>query len=192
MEPNSQELLQIATITGGCALLGALLGAAIAGYFTLRAKRNEFVNDYYKTVVERRIEAYEALEKLIVAFKTSIAENDSKTYHLPFVSRSQNDNSLMLVGEVMSQGLWLSEEAFDLVRELNYILFQMPNSKDELIAFGKEHYMKIAELREHLERILAADMLDMHRVKQFLSKKKRARHGFHLVQLYPKGKDKRS
>lgn len=188
MEPNAQELLQIASITGGCALLGALLGAAIAGYFTLRAKRNEFVNDYYRTVVERRIEAYEALEKLIVAFKTSVAEKDSKTYHLPFASKSQNDDSLLLVGEVMSQGLWLSEEAFDLVQELNYIQFQMPNSKDELIAFGKEHYIKIAEMRERLERILAADMLDLHRVKEFLSQKKRVRRGFHLVQLYPKGK----
>ena len=192
MEPNVSELFQIAFVTGGCALLGALVGATIAGYFTLRAKRNEFVNDYYRTVIQRRIEAYEDLEKLIVTYKSSVVEKDCKPYHLPFASKRQNDDAFMQLGLAMSQGLWLSEEAFDLVQKLNYIQFQMPDSKDELIAFGKEHYEKIAELRETLERILAADMLDLHRVKQFLSQKKSVRRGFHPVQLYPKGKGKRS
>ena len=188
MEPNAHELLQIASITGGCALFGALLGAAIAGYFTLRAKRNEFVNDYYRTVIQRRIEAYEATEKLIVAFKTSVVDKDCKPYHFPFALKSQNYHPLLLIDSSMSQGLWLSEEAFNLIRDLNYLLFQMPDAEEELIAFGKEHYKKIAEFRETLERILASDMLDLHRVKRFLAQKKKRQHGFHPVQLYPSKK----
>jgi hypothetical protein len=192
MEPNAHELMQIASITGGCALFGAMLGAVIAGYFSLRSKRNEFVNDYYRTVIQRRIDAYEELEKLIVAYKTSVVDKDCKPYHLPFALKSQNENAFMLMGSAMSQGLWLSEEAFALIRDMNYLLFQMPDSEDKLIVFGKEHYQKIAEYRESLEVTLASDLLSLHKVKRFLAQKTKRRSGFHPVQLYPRGKDAQS
>lgn len=192
MEPNTHDLVLIASITGGCALFGALFGAALAGYFTLRAKRNEFVNDYYRTVIQRRIEAYEAMEKLIVAFKTSVVDKDCKPYHLPFELASENNHPLMLLDSSMSQGLWLSVEAFRLIRDLNYLLFRTPSGREESIAFGKEHYQKIAVTRETLERVLASDMLDLHRVKRFLAHKKKHRDGFHPVQLYPSKSDTQS
>ena len=61
----------LALVSGGFALLGALLGTVIAGLFSLRAKRNEYVNDYYKKVIDRRLAAYEQLESLIVSLRTT-------------------------------------------------------------------------------------------------------------------------
>src|ERR1019366_4097014 len=69
--------------------------------------------------------------------------------------------------------------------ELNYLLFKMPESESDAIAFGKEHYPAIAKLRETLETILAADMLDMHKVGRFLRRRKTRKSGFRAVQLYP-------
>ncbi len=60
--------MELALISGGFALAGVLLGAVIAGLYNLRAKRAEYVNEYYKTVIGRRIAAYEQLEELIVSF----------------------------------------------------------------------------------------------------------------------------
>ena len=51
-------------------LIGIVIGATIAGAYNLRAKRNEYVNEYYKLVVRRRVEAYEKLENLIINLKT--------------------------------------------------------------------------------------------------------------------------
>jgi hypothetical protein len=51
--------MQLAFISGGFALGWAVLGALIAGVHNLRAKRNKYVNDYYKAVIQRRIVAYE-------------------------------------------------------------------------------------------------------------------------------------
>jgi len=59
----------------------------------------------------------------------------------------------------MAKGLWLSDQAFDKIRDLNYLLVRMPDKESEAIKFGKEHYQTIAGLRDALERILAADML---------------------------------
>jgi hypothetical protein len=75
----------------------------------------------------------------------------------------------------MAKGLWLSDQAFDKIRDLNYLLVRMPDKESEAIKFGKEHYQTIAGLRDALERILAADMLEMHRVQRFLRRKKKRR-----------------
>jgi hypothetical protein len=179
---------QIALISGGSALFGGLLVATITGLFSLRSKRNEYVNDYYKTVIQRRIAAYEQLESLIVAFKTSVFdENDKKLYHLPFSENNQTERALIQLGSAMSQGLWISDESFSKVSDLNRLLFRMPDAQSEAITFGKEHYQEIAELRDALEIILAADMLEMHKVEQFLTRKKKRKWGF--TELYPRGTD---
>ncbi len=155
--------------------MGALVGALIPGFFTLRAKRNEYVNDYYKKVIDRRIAAYEQLESLIVPLKTLVLGDDKKPYHFLF---SQDEASgvapahFILLG-ITSQALWLSDEAFQETREFNRLLCGFHGSTSaSLVEFGQQNYQAFATLRENLERILAADMLVLHDVEGFLKKKK--------------------
>lgn len=159
--------------------------ALIAGAYSLLAKRNEYVNDYYKTVIKRRIVAYEQLENTIVPLKTSIADgNDNRLYHLPFASESDEDWNRNVVSllSVMSQGLWLTDEAFQKLHELNVLLFHS-DKPASVIEFGKKNYQKIATLRADLERILAKDMLSLHDVKRFLKSKDKPDSGFREVNL---------
>src|ERR1017187_804264 len=185
MQPTAHQLMLLAVVSGGFALLGALLGTLITGFFSLRAKRVEYVNEYYKTVIQRHIAAYEQLENLIVAFKTSVVAKDNQPYHHPFSGEKARDSVLIQLRSAMSQGLWLSDEAFERTTELNYLLFKMPEKESDAIAFGKEHYRTNAELRETLEKILAADMLEMHKVERFLTRKTNRKLGFRAVQLCP-------
>jgi hypothetical protein len=111
--------IELALISGGFALAGVALGALIAGVFSLRAKQNEYVNDYYKTVIQRRIAAYEQLENLIIDFKSTVVSEDHKSYHLPFSGEKAQEKLLIRIFSVMSHGLWLSDEAFKKVQELN-------------------------------------------------------------------------
>jgi hypothetical protein len=55
----------------------------------------------------------------------------------------------------------------------------------DAIEAAKQNHAAIAEGREALERILAADMLELHEVRRFLKRKKNSRLGFRPVQLYP-------
>jgi hypothetical protein len=182
LQPTPDQLIQLALISGSFALGAALVG----GIYSLRAKRNEYVNDYYKTVIQRRIAAYEQLERLIVDFKTSVVDKDNKLYHLPLSGENPKDNAFRQLFSTMSQGLWLSDEAFAKTTELNYLLCRMPSTESDAINFGKQHYPAIAEIRDALEQILAADMLELHKVGQFLKRKKnRPDLGFRPVQLNP-------
>jgi len=45
-------------------VISAIIGAIITGLYSLRSRQNEYVNDYYKKVIQRRISAYEQLEYL--------------------------------------------------------------------------------------------------------------------------------
>lgn len=167
------------------AALSVIVGAAIAGIYNLRAKQNEYVNDYYGTVVARRIAAYEQLESLVLGLKTCVvAEDDNRPYHLLFSSEKDEDwdRAFTLLGSAMSHTLWLSEEVAARLRDLNYLLFHM-NKPTSVVEFGRTNYDKIATLRADLERLLAKDMLNLHKVKRFLSSKARQDEGFHLVHL---------
>jgi hypothetical protein len=160
------------------------LSALVAGIYNLRAKRSEYVNDYYKLVIKRRIEAYEQLERVIIQFKFTVVDDDKRGYHLPFASEEDKDwdaTQILLAG-VMSQGLWLSDKVFAKLRELNLILFRH-SKPPSMVEFGKQQYEKIATLRAELERLLAQDMLTLHDVGLFLKTKDRPDPGFSAVYL---------
>ena len=50
-------------------VISGLLGALIVVWFNLRAKHTEYANTYYKMVLEKRIKAYEAVERLTKQIK---------------------------------------------------------------------------------------------------------------------------
>lgn len=164
-------------------VISGVLSACILGYYNLRAKQHEYINDYYKTVIARRIAAYEQLENLIVNLKTCVLDTDNKPYHLLFSQDDDWKSAYHLLMNAMSHALWLSEGAFEKIRDLNYLIFNPRCDKSGVIKFGKTNYESIAELRAELERILALDMLELHNVEKFLKNKKDNESGFHQVQI---------
>lgn len=161
-------------------LVSAIVAALIAGVYALKNRQNEYVNEYYKTVIQRRIAAYEQLENLIVSIKVCVLDKDNKPYHLLF---SEADNWDGLYIKVISQSLWLSKDAFIKTRDLNYLVFSIRPDETNMIEFGKDNYEKIASIRAELEKTLAIDMLELHDIKKFLKNKMKVKHSFHSVNL---------
>jgi hypothetical protein len=182
----AEQVIQHPWITVITSWLGSgALSALVAGLYGLRAKRNDYVNDYYKTIIKRRVAAYERLENTIVSLKTSVADPvDNRLYHSPFSSENEEDwnRNVVSLTSVMSEGLWLSDEAFDELKDLNLPLFHSTKPAS-VIEFGKNNYERIAKLRANLERTLARDMLRLHEVKRFLKSKDKRDPGFRQVKL---------
>jgi hypothetical protein len=159
-------------------LLSGIVGALIAGAFGLRGKRNDYVNDYFKTIIKRRLEAYERLEQLINALKLAVLDDDQRLYHQVFSNEVTWAEIYKLFLDSTSHPLWLSAEVFSKTRELNLMFLQASYDKRELVEFGKSNYAPIAELREEVERLHAKDMLNLHNVEDFLKQKKKHQSGF--------------
>jgi hypothetical protein len=154
-------------------VLTGIVGALLAGWFSLRSKQNEYANTYYKLVLERRLAAYEQVERLIVQIKVAVVDNDDKRpYHILFSKDDDHDAVYKLLFTVMSTALWLTDDLFDQSRELNVLIYSGTSKGEGLIAFGKQNYRTIAKLRTKLETAHARDMLTLHEVPKFLRSKK--------------------
>jgi hypothetical protein len=153
-------------------VISGVLGALISGWLTLRGKRNDYADAYYKMVLERRLEAQNEVEGLITLLKVAVHDDtDGRLYHMLFSKDDDRETVYKLLYDVLSKALWLSDDLFQLTRELNILIFSQTNDVG-LIEFGKKHYKQIAELRTKMEILHARDMLSLHRIPEFLRKKK--------------------
>lgn len=164
-------------------LLSGVFGALIAGAFSLRGKRNDYVNDYFKTIIARRLEAYEKLEQLINALKLSVLDDDQQLYHQVFSNEPTWTDIYRLFLDATSHPLWLTNEVFAKTRELNVMLLQASTNSRDLVEFGKSNYASIAELRDEIEKLHAKDMLVLHDVEGFLKKRKAHQSGFSPIDV---------
>lgn len=175
------DQLGLAILTSS--LLSGIFGALIAGAFGLRGKQNEYVNDYFKTIIKRRLDAYEKLEQLINALKLSVLDDDQQPYHQVFSNEATWADIYALFLEATSHTLWLSDNVFAKTRELNIMFLHASSNKRDLVEFGKSNYAPIAKLREEIERLHAKDMLALHDVEGFLKKKKAHQSGFSPIDV---------
>lgn len=155
-------------------LIAGVLGALIGGWFTLRGKKNDYANEYYKLVLARRVQAYEQVERLIIMLKTAVLDGDGQPYHIVFSLEESEKEVYSLLFSLMSNALWLSDDLFEFTREFNILFYSHSNNEDDLIQFGKKHYKEIAELRTKIEKVHLQDMLTLHEVPRFLKSKKPA------------------
>jgi hypothetical protein len=164
--------MDILTIAVSSTVISALVSSLIAGWFNLRSKNDEYANAYYKMILERRIAAYEEVEQLIVAIKVSVVDIDERPYHWAFSGENEFSTVYKLLHGMMSNALWLTDELFELTRQLNFLVYEANGPEQGLVEFGKKNYKTVAELRTKLERTLANDMLVLHDIRAFLKRKK--------------------
>jgi len=162
--------MDIWTVVLSSSVVSCLFSVLIGGWFKLRTQHNEYANAYYKMVLERRLAAYEEVEKLIGTIKVAVVDDDQRPYHMLF---SQDDlNVYRQLHGTMSNSLWLTDDLFELTRQLNLLVYSRATEKVSLIEFGKKNYTAVAELRTKFEKMHARDMLTLHDVPAFLAAKK--------------------
>jgi hypothetical protein len=155
-------------------VVSGIVSALVGGWFSLRSKQNEYTNVYYKMILERRLASYEEVEHLIAAIKIAVIDDDQKPYHFLFSQDDDHVNVYKTLVGTMSNALWLTDDLFELTRQLNLLVYTGTPGESGFIEFGKKNYTAIAELRTKLERLHARDMLLLHDVPAFLKSKKPA------------------
>ncbi len=156
----------------------AAIVSAIASYIinSLMQKRR-FRDDYYKMVIEKRMEAYQGIATQIQVLKLTVVDNiDAKPYFMMF----SGDRKMFFEGQtnlvlVASNSLWLSEEMTDKLRQLQQdfltIEAKITDNPVNNICIGKEWYTKLGEDRRIIENCLKKDLFSLYNVKSFLNKK---------------------
>src|SRR4051812_30927858 len=166
------------------AAISAIVSGIVLGVFNLRVKRAEFVNDYHKLIIQRRIAVYEQLEVLIFLIKSAVVDpRDNRSYHFVFAMDNPEEVIHTTLMQLRANSLWLSNKVFETSRDFSILMFGLPSDKEQAVEFGKNHYEEISRIREAFENALAEDMRTLYKVKQFLRSKKRRHAGFSAVLL---------
>ena len=164
--------MDILTLVLSSALISGLVSALVSGWFNLRTKQSEYANAYYKLILERRLAAYEEVEKLIGSIKVAVTDAENRPYHMLFSDDDGHTGVYKSLVGIMSKSLWLSDELFELTRQLNLLVYGKAGEDVGLIEFGKLNYETIAVLRVKMEKIHTKDMLTLHDAPAFLKSKK--------------------
>ncbi|MBP7610108.1 MAG: hypothetical protein KA760_11460 [Steroidobacteraceae bacterium] len=164
--------MDIWTAVLSSAAVSGAVSALVSGWFGLRSTHKEYANAYYKLILERRMAAYEEIERLIMSIKVAVVDVDNRPYHLLFSDDDNHGEVYRQLQGVMSKSLWLTDTLFEVTREFNVLVYSGLNHEASTVAFGKHNYAAIAAIRTKMEKIHAIDMLTLHDAPAFLKGKK--------------------
>jgi len=153
------------------AVICVIVGALLTFIATLIVNRVSYKNEYYKIIIEKRIQAYKNVEHLI---------NNIKRTGIRTISQAIWNNSLDLLKPLKdeidlakSESIWLSQEMKNALQRMELLLFSFELENDEKVELNKglDLQKTIYENTITIEQIHKQDMLSMHKVRSFLKNK---------------------
>lgn len=158
-----------------------LISTLVSFFVSVKLKDLDFRNEYYKQIVERRLEAYQNLEIIISELKGIVLDTEhpnSLPYHM-FMSEGE-DGYYKFLNNFMhssSDNLWLDDTTNDVLEKLNQITFVIGNEikeadEEQIVEIGKKYYNLLSEIRFNLENSMKDGLYNLHNVKKALKVKK--------------------
>lgn len=169
------------TVIVSSTVVAAIVSGLVAALSNWRLAQSQYRNEYFKVVVNRRVGAYENVERLIASLKTAVLDEDKRLYHYVLCGEGDTKAICEVLIAVTSNTLWLSQELISASRQINQLVLHSPVNEARLVAYCKENYEKVAELRAAMEKAYAKDMLSLHDVKGFLKKRSKITHEFEAI-----------
>lgn len=155
--------------------------SAIISYLTaIRLKRMDFKNEYYKSILKKRLHAYEFIENQIAVMKGIVLGEDGKPFHIIFGQGESKfyefQKNLLLA---ISYSLWIDNKTSETLEEMNSLFFNLNNhiykkSNTEIEEIGKEYYNRVSNLRIQLENDIKGGLYDLHDIKKIFKSKSRS------------------
>jgi len=170
------ETIKILLASG---VIAGIVSAIISYLTSIRLKKMDFKNEYYKEILKKRLHAYEFIENQIAIMKSVVLDDDGKPYHMIFGQGESKfyefQKNLMLA---ISYGLWIDNKTSETLDEINNLFFNLNNhinkkSDSEIEEIGKEYYNRVSGLRIQLERDVKNGLYDLHDIKKIFKYKKR-------------------
>lgn len=155
----------------------SVLAAILTSLANWLIHRSNYKNDYYKKILDRRLEAYENLNKVVGKLSIHTQLENSVIPSICFNEDFFNDYMVSLALTIDSS-YWLNSETSIKMTELNvYLLNNISNKIDDTLSvkhseviyhqLGNQHREKIREFKKDLQRLMNKDLTRLHVVKEF-------------------------
>lgn len=165
---NTSEIIKIILAS---TVVSGTISAIISFFVSVKLKNLDYKNEYYKKILDKRLEAYKYLEIQIAVMKTTIMDDkDGKAYHMMF---SDGENKLIEFQKnlmlAMSYSLWINDSTVRIIEELNQLIYIIgeDSRRLNLINVAKDNYNEVATLRKKLEFAVKEDLYNLHDINKF-------------------------
>ena len=151
--------------------------SAIVGYgFNVLMQKRKYKDDYYKMVIDKRMNAYAKIEDIYKLLKTYVSEDSGET-SLCIIFNDKDFFKIFYkkLYNAMGSSMWLSEEINNDIRYLNDMLLlvdkSLKNENTNIRELGKEKHAIFAEIHSLIGKHYKNDMLNLYNVEGFLKKR---------------------
>jgi hypothetical protein len=172
---NSELIKVILTST----LIATVLSTIVSTIVAIKLKSLDYRNEYYKKILDKRLEAYKFLETQIAILKCTVLDDDKRPYHMIFSYGEDELNKFQTnLIAAFAYSIWIHEDTVSEMENLNQIFFKISHKtanafEGQVIEFGKEFYNQISTSRNKLEKLVRCDLHNLHDLKKFIKEKKR-------------------
>lgn len=163
-------------------LSSSLLSASLTATINWVIQKNNYKNDYYKKLLEKRLNAYDQVGFMISELKSIVRLENGELCNLFFTMGKEYYDKFCILNliPISMSSFWLNEEISDQIRDINILLLhEIDNEVDkskhidaEILRLGVINRDKIVELRIKIEDLMLKDFKDLHNIKSFVKSEK--------------------
>lgn len=170
-------------------LIATIVSSIISAIISIKLKSLDYKNEYYKIILEKRLEAYKFLETQIAVLKGSVVDDDGQVYHLIFHEGEDKFNEFQMnLFLAFSFGMWINASTMKRMEELNELFLKISRkieglSEEDIQKTGTSFYGEIVRLRSNLENSIREDLLNLHNLKSFKKNKAKPKKESQIIQI---------
>lgn len=162
-------------------LASTVLASTISNIITVwnsqKLKDQDYKNEYFKIVLQKRLETYEFIERQISVLKSIEADtiNNEIYYSIFAYGKEKFDEFQQNLLIALSQSQWISKKTIKEMEKLNQLFFTIETKSqdnEQLKQEGIINHKTICYIRNSLEKQVNKDYLELHKIDKFLKSKK--------------------
>ena len=172
------EFKEIITLVVSSSVLSAVLTIS----FNFVISNINYKREYYKKIIERRINAQDKAIALTNEIRTQIKLTNGPLCNKICASGEEYLKSFVIsLPETVNHSLWLSNKLADIILEFNVFIYneilaeikgdKQDERDDSLIEIGLRNHEKIRNFRFQIERQLMYDFAKLDNVRSFVKEK---------------------
>ncbi|MEO8590601.1 MAG: hypothetical protein ABI432_14595 [Flavobacteriales bacterium] len=171
-------------------LTSSVLAASLTAFMTWRVTRENYKNQYFAKLLDKRLDAYGTVEGILQDLKGFIVfeEDASMCPYVCAFGQEHFQNFIISLSAALGKSFWISDAVSNKLSDINaFIVINIQhqidengNYDDELQRLGILHHKRFRELRKELQALMYEDFQGLSRVSRFV---RRGPQNVHTYQI---------
>ena len=159
-------------------LTSSVLAASLTSFVNWWLQRNNFRDDYYKKVIDKRMTTYDQISKAMGRLQIVDVSASNNKYHAIFNQEKDYSDFVVQLAFASLEGIWISSQCSLKITQLNEFMHRTFNATwesewihQEIVELAESNYDDICKHRESIRDQILKDLISLHHVEQFLKLK---------------------